>query len=374
MIITQPLKIINMKNLKILFSLGLIINSFVSFSQAVSWQYFKMNGNECQIFITKGNSRIIVPANCFWLDGKTYAGPLTIAFKEYKDQADFILGGLNLRYEVNGKLNTLQSGGMFEIDIKTESFKTLSFAPKKTVIVKFSIDPRFDVAGLEPFYFDPATKRWVKNTRFGKVAESNKPVSDNQSDLWQDDPLVAQFNRDPEWNGDDVDCYTIQVADSKNPNRMVDTLICPQGYNPLDSRYNSYLSDQAFKTMQIDQMGLYNYDKIFNDENNVPMFVKLKTKDGKPFELTDRLYVVYKVTNSVIYYNKEELVEKFTLLPRNDIKIFVYNADGTISRVPDSFWKNFDARLMRGKTIELPFETLKLARLTKEEFAKYAGL
>jgi hypothetical protein len=61
-------------------------------------------------------------------------------------------------------------------------------------------------------------------------------------------------------------------------------------------------------------------------------------------------------------------------LPRNDIKIFVYNADGTISRVPDSFWKNFDARLMRGKTIELPFETLKLARLTKEEFAKYAGL
>ncbi len=363
-----------MKNLRFSITLGFVITTIVSFSQTVDWQYFKMNGNECQIFITKGNSRIIVPANCFWLNGKPYQGPLTLAFKEYKDQADFIFGDLTLRYEVNGKLNTLQSGGMFEIDIKTESAKTLSFAPKKTVVVKFAIEPKFDVAGLEPYYFDPVTKNWIKNTRFGKTKESNQPISDNQSDLWQDDPLVAQFNRDPEWNGDNVDCYTIQVVDRKNPNQTIDTLICPQGYNPLDSRYNSYLSDQAFKTMQIDKMGLFNYDKIFNDENNVPMFVKLKTKDGKPFELTDRLYVVYKVTNSVIYYTKEELAEKFSLLPRNDIKIFVYNADGRISRVPDSFWKNFDARLMRGKTIELPFETLKLARLTKEEFAKYAGL
>ena len=365
-----------MKKFRIIFSIGLITISFMSFSQAVAWQFFKMNGNECQIFITKGNSRIIVPANCFWLDEKPNSGSLTIAFKEYKDQADFILGGLTLRYEVNGKLNTLQSGGMFEIDIKTESAKTLSFAPKKTVVVKFAIDPRFDVAGLEPFYFDPATKRWIKNTRFGKITESNQAISDNQTDLWQDDPLVAQFNRDPEMDGDNQDggCYIIQVPDPKNPDKMVDTLICPVLYSPLDSRYNSYLSDQAFKTMQIDKMGLFNYDKIFKDENNVPMFVKLKTKDGKPFELTDRLYVVYKVSNSVIYYSKDELAEKFSLLPRNDIKIFVYNSDGTISRVPDSFWKNFDARLMRGKTIELPFETLKLARLTKEEFAKYAGL
>lgn len=367
-----------MKNIRFSLVVGLVISSFVSFSQTLDWQYFKMNGNECRIFITKGNSRIIVPANCFWLDGKPYAGPLTIAFKEYKDQADFILAGLSLRYEVNGKLNTLQSGGMFEIDIKTESAEALSFAPKKTVTVKFAIDPRFDVAGLEPYFFDPVTKNWVKNTRFGKTKESNQPISDNSSDLWQDDPLVAQFNRDPEMNGDNVDggCYTIQVADRRNPgsSETIDSLICPQGYNPLDYRYNNYLSDQAFKTMQIDQMGLYNYDKIFNDENNVPMFVKLKTKDGKPFELTDRLYVVYKVSNSVIYYTKEELAEKFSLLPRNDIKIFVYNADGTISKVPDSFWKNFDAKLMRGKTIELPLETLKLARLTKDEFAKVSGL
>ncbi|MFM9945921.1 MAG: hypothetical protein ACKVQB_11905 [Bacteroidia bacterium] len=365
-----------MKNFRICISLGFIFYSLVSFSQTVEWQYFKMNGTECRIFTTKGNSRIIVPANCFWLDGKPYQGSLTIAFKEYKDQADFILGGLTLRYEVNGKLNTLQSGGMFEIDIKSESAKTLSFAPAKTVTVKFAIDPRFDVAGLEPFYFDPATKRWVKNTRFGKTKEANQPISDREADLWQDDPMVATFNDNPEWNTDDADggCYTIQVSDPKNPDNFKDTLICPQGYNPLDGRYNNYLSDQAFKTMQIDKLGLFNYDKIFDNENNVPMFVKLKTKDGKPFELTDRLYVVYKLSNSVIYYTKDELIEKFSLLPRSDIKIFIYNADGTISKVPDSFWKNFDARLLRGKTIELPFETLKLARLTKEEFARATGL
>ena len=244
------------------------------------------------------------------------------------------------------------------------------------MVVKFAIDPKFDVAGLEPFYFDPNTKKWVKNTRYGKTAESNQPISDKQSELWQDDPATAQFN-DPEFN-DDGDfnggCYTIQVVDQTDPSIVKDTLICPQNYNPLDNRYSGYLSDQAFKTMQIDKMGLFNYDKIFDDESNVPMFVKLKTKDGKPFELTDKLYVVYKVSNSVIYYTKDELAEKFSLLPRNDIKIFAYNTDGTISKVPDSFWKNFDARLLRGKTIDLPFETLKLARLSKEEFAKATGL
>ncbi len=365
-----------MKKLKFIISAGLIFQSFFTFSQIVDWQYFNMNGNECQIFTSKGNSRIIVPANCFTLDGNPYIGPLQIAFKEYKDQPDFILAGLSLRYEINGKLKTLQSGGMFEIDIKTlgETGKPLTFASKKMVTVKFAIDPKFDVAGLEPFYFDPATKMWIKNTRFGKSVEGNQPISDNPNDLWQDDPLVATFNDNPDWNDGDVGCYYILVPDRNIPDKLVDSLVCPASYNPLDRRYSGYLTDQAFKTMQIDKMGLFNYDKIFNDENNVPMFVKLKTKDGKPFELTDRLYVVYKVSNSVIYYTKDELAEKFSLLPRSDIKIFVYNADVTISKVPDSFWKNFDAKLLRGKTIELPFETLKLARLTKAEFAKATGL
>ena len=355
-----------------------MIHSFFSVSQNVEWQYFNMNGNECQVFITKGNSRIIVPPNCFWLNGQPYPGPLKIAFKEYKDQIDFIMGDLSLRYEINGSFKTLQSGGMFEIDIKTNSEppQSLSYAPQKTITVKFAIDPKFDVAGLEPFYFDPNTKKWVKNTRYGKTAESNQPVSDRQSDLWQDDPATLGFNNNPEYDGDDPygGCYTIQITRPGDPDVLIDSLICLQGYNPLDSRYAGYLSDQAFKTMQIDKMGLFNYDKIFDDETNVPMFVKLKTRDGNPFELTDRLYVVYKVSNSVIYYTKEELAEKFTLLPRKDIRIFVYNADGSISKVPDSFWKNFDARLWRGKTIELPFETLKLARLSKEEFAKATGL
>jgi len=368
----------SMKSLKLSITAAFIISSVFSFSQSVDWQFFKMNGNECQVFITKGNSRIIVPANCFWLDGKPYSGSLQIVFKEYKDQVDFILGGLSMRYEIDGKLNTLQSGGMFEIDIKsnTEFPKILGFAPNKMITVKFAIDPNFDVVGLEPFYFDPITKRWVKNTRFGDSNESNQPISDNENDLWQDDPLVAQFNNNTDWDGDSQDggCYNIQIADRKNPNQFKDTLICPQGYSPLDSKYQGYLSDQAFKTMQIDKMGLFNYDKIFNEENNIPMFVNLKTNDGKEFKLTGKLYVVYKVSNSVIYYYKDDLVKSFSLLPRSDIKIFSYNEDGTISKVPDSFWKNFNPQVMRGKTIDLPLETLKLARLTKEEFAKVTGL
>jgi len=366
----RPIKIM----LAICFSALLTSTS----AQAVTWQYFYMNGNECQIFTTTGNSRIIVPANCFTLNGKPYTGPVSIAFKEFKDQIDFILGGLTLRYEINGSLKTLQSGGMFEIKIKTntEPPQDLKFASNKKATVKFAIDPKFDVAGLEPFFFDPAIKRWVKTTRYSNSRESNQPVSDNNSDLWQDDPQIVKFVDRPskdDSEGDLVDCYTISVVDKNNPSLFRDTLICPVNYDGLDKKYSNYLGTQAFKTMQIDNMGLYNYDKIMNDENNVPMFVNLTTKDGKPFDLTDRLYVIYKLTNSVIYYFKSDLAN-FSLIPRPDITIFVYNSDGTVSRVPESFWKNFDPRLNRGKTINLPFETLKLSTLSKEQFAAVTGL
>lgn len=351
----------------------LIIN--YSFSQYNDWQYFEMNGNECKIFITKGNSRIIVPSNCFIQNGKVYTGKVKIKFKEYKDQTDFILGELELRYDINGKLSYLQSGGMFEIYITTsnKNAKKLDFAENKKVTVKFAIDPDFDVAGLESFYFDSKTEKWRKQTRFGNDKRSNIPLADNKNELWQDDPRIVSKDGDIEIK-DDNDCYVISVADRNNPGGYVDTLICPGVYSILDNRYNQYLSDQAYKTMQIDKMGLYNYDKIFEEDNTIPLFVNLKTKDGKKLEISDRLFVVYKNSNSVIYYYKQEIDSNFKLIPRNDIVIFVYGSDGTIYKVPDSFWTNIDLRTMRGKTLDLVFEKLKLATISKEQFAAVTGL
>jgi hypothetical protein len=340
--------------------------------QKPKWQSFSMQGNECRIFISAGNSRIIVPSMCFESNNETYLGPVEIEFIEYKDQADFILSGLSLRYEVNGKLHSLQSGGMFEIKFKekNKSKRELKIKTGKKITVKFAIDPRFDVAGLEPFYFNKDTKNWEKLTRYGKTAEGNQIVSDQAGDLWQDAITIPEVFG----NGDDVevDCYTISVPDKNNPDLFIDTVICPT--NTLDNRYYSYLNDQAFKTMQIENMGLYNYDKIFDEENAIPLFVNLKSKDGKAIDLKGELYVVYKNSNSVIYYHKEDLLAKFTLIPRNDIKIFAYNTDGTVLKVPDSFWSGIDIKTLRNQTLTLPFETLKLATLSKDEFAKVTGL
>lgn len=364
-----------MKLYKSIFTTLLCLLIKFSFSQYSDWQYFDMNGNECKIFVTKGNSRLIVPANCFEYNGKIYKGKLTIAYREYKDQADFILGGLDLRYTVNGKLRYMQSGGMFEIIVTKENKKgkELLFAANKTVIVKFAIDPDFDVAGLEPFYYDRKTSNWKKITRYGNDDRSNKPVSDNNSDLWQDNPGIIASNGDFNDNRD-ADCYYISVVDKNDPTRFIDSLICPGVYSILDNRYNQYLTDQAFKTMQIDKMGLYNYDKIFEEDNSIPLFVKLKTKDGKKLEITDKLYVVYKNSNTVLYFNPVDIDSNFKLIPRNDIVLFVYNNDGTIYKVPDNFWTSIDLKTMRNKTIEIPFEKLKLATISKEQFASVTGI
>ncbi|NUM31914.1 MAG: hypothetical protein HUU47_06285 [Bacteroidetes bacterium] len=364
-----------MKTYKSVYTIVFCLITIFSFSQSKNSQFFEMQGNECKIFITKGNSRIIVPSNCFTLDGKPYNGKIKITFREYKDQIDFILGGLDMRYIVNGKLNYLQSGGMFEIFVNAENNtkSELSFAQNKTITVKFAIDKKFDVAGLEPFYYDKKLKKWTKITRFGNDSKSNKPISDNQEDLWQDDPRIITQDGGDFYNGDN-DCYTILVADKNDPSKFVDSLICPGNYSILDSRYNQYLDDQAFKTMQIDMMGLYNYDKIFNEENSIPLFVNLKTKDGKKLEITDRLFVVYKNSNSTIYYYQHDIDSNFKLIPRNDIKVFVYNADGTIYKVPDDFWNNIEIKTLRGKKIDLVFEKLKMSTISKEQFALVTGI
>lgn len=367
-----------MKLLK-LFGPGLICLFTCSPLFAADWEYFTMKGSECRIFTTRDQSRLIVPSNCFQISGKPYSGDLRISYRSYKDQADFILGDLNLRYEYDGTFRNLQSGGMFEIYVHAadKSAKPLTYAVNKKITIKFAIDPKFDVAGLEPFYFDPQTKKWRKTTRYGKTEEGNKTVSDKPQDLWQDDPRLADFANDDQWQRDDNfdgGCYTLSIPDRLDPTRLIDTVICPQNNNDLDYRYNNYLADQAYKTMQIDNMGLYNFDKIFNEENSVPMFVDLRTLDGKPFDLTDKLYVVYKNSNSVIYYYKQELDSNFSLIPRNDIKIFVRHTDGSISRVPENYMNNVQVATLRGKTLTLKFEKIKPSTLSKEAFAQAVGL
>lgn len=338
---------------------------------------FNMHSDECRVFFTKGKSRISVPSGCFSYNEKTYSGPVIIKFTEYKDQVDFIRAGLTLRYDFGGKLHTLQSGGMFKIEaFNASTGLPLQCLNGKKITVKFAIDPRFNTAGLEPFYFDPGSEKWIKMTRFANSSQGNTIVSEDNSSLWQDDPrsIIDEISGN---SGDDIsgtDCYTIQIPSADDPSLFIDTLICPEVTNILDSRYSAYLSDQNFKTMQIDRMGLFNYDKIFDDENSVPLFVKLKEKTGTELRLTGTLYVVYKTSNSVIYYQNDDLAEKFSLIPRNDIRLFIINEDGSMLKVPDSFWESLNIRSLRGKTIELTFEKVTPATLSKEDFAKATGL
>ncbi|MCB9251425.1 MAG: hypothetical protein H6605_03105 [Flavobacteriales bacterium] len=344
--------------------------------KAQEWQEFRMKGNECRTFITNGNSRIIVQAGTFIEDQNKYTGPITILFKEYKDQVDFILAGLDLKYEINGNKGYLQSGGMFEIkfEVKDKPSGRISIDKSKPVTVKLAIDKRFDAAGLEPFQFDANKKKWIKNTRFGQSGNSNRSLPDDEQKLWQDDPITQEF-QNGDLDGYDDECYTIQIPVGKDdPVSFKDTLICPGQRNNLDDRYTDFLSDQVFKTMQISEMGLYNFDKIFKEDNAVPMFVDLKNEKGDPIELTDKLYVVYKSSNTVIYYTSADLKDNFKLIPRDDVKIFIVQEDGSLYKFPENKLKRTDILKNRDKILELKLDKVKMTTLTKEAFAMATGL
>jgi len=66
-------------------------------------------------FTHPSGSEINIPANSFYADGKPVEGKVEIRYREFRDQADFILSGIPMTYDSAGKQYHFESAGMLEI-------------------------------------------------------------------------------------------------------------------------------------------------------------------------------------------------------------------------------------------------------------------
>ena len=209
---------------------------------------YKFDAKECKV-ITHHKSRILIPSYTFYLDGKLYEGEVNLKYREFTDQLDIVLNNIPMNYAANDKTHVLESGGMFELYAYGNG-KLLSFANDKKVSVQLAT--KFDIAGGETFKLNPTTKNWEKKTLFANVADANVQLPIDKKDMWNDNLWQDEVGQ-----SDEVYMDTSKDLSGK---MAVVRLYSSTSNNAEEMR------EQAFKTMNIDEMGIYNCDKILDDK------------------------------------------------------------------------------------------------------------
>lgn len=342
-------------------------NSIFTKLQPAEFAIFKISSQNCNGFVYRSGSRIYVPTEAFVSsDGRVYKGEITLLYREFHDALDIVIAGISMRYKNGKKEHILESVGMFEIYAEAEG-NPLSLAPGKTIQVRFA--SRSNRPGADAYQYDFNKGLWIRRKDY-VVSDSPVTPSEETNRLWGSSPLQPrqQDNMaeevyddwDSEWGWSDRRDATTTPASN---NRLT-----------LDDYSSSQLTQMAtFKIMNIDQMGLFNYDFILNDSESIPISASFSILKSQQ-KVQQRIYVIYEGINTAVYYLPHEWTGKFALLPRKGIKIFSVTDNGKVlvyegnELEPDNIYR------LKNKKFSFYLSEENLIPNTKEELAELLGL
>lgn len=312
------------------------------------------NPKTCQGIRHASGSQIFIPVGAFVLkkDGKVCNGKVTIQYREFHSQADIIAANIPMDFMQGKQKTQLESGGMFQILADCEG-QELELAKGKKIHVRFA--SRNDLENLDAFYFDPKKGWQLLNA---PVTDFSVREGNNNSDLW---------GRAPQWAGEGGFIISTQIIEVQaNPDDPYDT------YDSVIVA-TSLRMPGIFKGMNIDKMGLYNYDRILNEAGSIPIAADFKIK-GSGEKVTTTVFVTYADINSVIYYPPADWKEKFALLPRKDLKIFTMLKDGSVAIFTPADLAKLDLNNLKGKNYTFELEIVNGAPQNKQQLAQKTGI
>lgn len=284
---------------------------------------YKLNTNKCLGLIYHTGSQIYIPEGAF---GTVPNNKITIKYREFHDKIDMITNNLSMK-TIQGK--QLESGGMFEIEAEYKG-KPIKLAEGKEITVR--IAGLKDRKNLDIYLFDKAKNAWAKIKKRFQDIQVKTP--ENDDDLWGGD---AGIETEGGFDGEEFDDWCDDCWESSEEWKQYDSL-----------RF------EVFKSMNISEFGFYNYDKILlEDEPAIPFAAKFIIPNDTN-KIMD-VYVVYNNLNSVITYYGNK-VSNFSLVPRQDIRIFTVLKDGRVANFPADKLKKLNIEAL--KESEYTFELI----------------
>ncbi len=318
----------------------------------VPFTSYDLNQQQCNGLLHKSGSRIYVPENAFVLpNGQKCGNNITIKYRELRTTLDMVISHTPMIYEdASGKDHTLESGGMFEVYAECNG-KELKLNKGKKIQIRFAMDKM--MKNLGGFLFDKKKKKWKKINN----AIVDYGVETNAKDVekfWGSPapPAFEQFSQEDEWGEEAF----------------------------FDAEFNEFggwddfveQKPEIFKGMDIDEMGLYNYDRILKEEDRIPILANFKLRgiEGK----VNKIFVAYTGINSVLYFFESDWKTSFALLPRSDYKIFAVAADGRVAILTDEDKAKINLESLRDKEYTFELELQDYAPESKRELADATGL
>lgn len=260
-------------------------------------------------------------------------GPVAVHYREHLTPLDMLIHGIPMHAQLGDQKLQLESSGMFEIYAISEG-DTLAFNPSKRMEVRLN-NPLPRRPGTEGYKFDPSLDAWGSYT-----SRINRSEITDDSNLWGNSPFSNQLE---------------QVEDGFD------------SFGGFASAEDG-VTQKVFQSMEIDDFGFYNYDRMIEGLEYVYLKPNFRSQDDA--EITSTIYVVYDDINSVFYFPEYTWEEEFFLIPNKDFKLFSLTEKGAIAKlmtVPD-------VKSLGGKAHEFKLEVQSARPETKYDVAQITGI
>ncbi len=333
-------------------------------------------GAGCNRLLYETGSQISIPDQAF--EGCPNH-EVTLRYRELTNKEHMVRSGVPMNYEEH----LLESGGMFEVYAECNG-QSIDLAEGKEIQVKFASDNQLE--DMEAFLFNPEKQEWeLVDNEFSEVLVATPSENDDQ--LWSGQaPLLKDGEEGPSsmtrtkkmfcleyttlTQGKKFECVPPNKLDSllgvlkrdeQKDQNYVDSLRAVRDEMLRQERERERVRQdslrqieqlkedrriEVFRSMNIDKMGLYNYDRMIKEEETVPLLAKFKFQ-GKGWK--DDVFVVYDGLNTVVRFSPSDFETRFALFPRNDLQIFVILKNGEVAKVSEQTLKALDFEKLKSK-------------------------
>ncbi|MFQ3576076.1 MAG: hypothetical protein SNJ77_06535 [Cytophagales bacterium] len=321
---------------------------------SVKFSSFNYKSSNCNSFIYHTGSIIVIPEDAFMTEASVACeGDIIINYREIHHPSQMIGNNLNMfTFDAKGKKQLLESSGMFEIEaICKSSNKSLKLKKGKKIDVFFkTFNPIPDVVLWQ---FSNKSKSWIRKKQSITDLASNKLANDATE--WGGERIPVQI----EGGSDNFDGEMIYMTPEEYKKYLADQ---------RERVRRDSLEREIFKAIQIDEMGLYNCDRIIEEES-IPLIAGFSVPGGAEI---NKIYVVYRQLNTVIYYSLSNDMP-FQLLKTNNIEIIAIDQNSNLYQVPENQLKLSYLNSNSGKKITFELMNKGLVQ-THQQLALKTGI
>lgn len=257
---------------------------------------YRVSSTVCSKVVHSSGSMIFIPDNAFDLSNTNATDSLDLYYREIRTPSGMVSHKIPMHFNLLGKKLYLESNGMFEIWCKNGE-DTINIHEDRSVEVRFAVKPKELDIRMEGFQLNEEGQWESYTSRLGLSA-----VTDKDNDLWGS-PTVQS----------DEDIY-LEDEDGE--------------YWKQDS-----IRRVAFQAMEIFDFGLYNYDRIIENEVYVkvsPQFINEKLEP-----LISTVFIVYDDLNSVFEYPQYTWADDFSIIKGKSYKLFALSEKGSVSNLKE---------------------------------------